>query len=46
LGMFLCAEGAFVMMALRDYCNDVRHVSEYEWMFGAQDGSAQSSPKQ
>jgi hypothetical protein len=46
LGMFLCAEGAFVMMALRDYCNDVRHVSEYEWMFGAQNGSSQSSPKQ
>jgi hypothetical protein len=40
LGMFLCAEGAFVMMALRDYCNDVRHISEYDWMFGNQDGSA------
>jgi diadenosine tetraphosphatase ApaH/serine/threonine PP2A family protein phosphatase len=40
LGMFLCAEGAFVLMALRDYCNDVRHVSEYDWMFGTQDGSA------
>jgi hypothetical protein len=39
LGMFLCAEGAFVMMALRDYCNDVRHISEYDWMFGNQDGS-------
>ena len=46
LGMFLCAEGAFVMMALRDYCNDVRHVSEYEWMFGAQDGSAPVPPRQ
>ena len=40
LGMFLCAEGAFVLMALRDYCNGVRHVSEYDWMFGPQDGSA------
>jgi hypothetical protein len=44
LGMFLCAEGAFVMMALRDYCNDVRHISEYDWMFGNQDGSALPSP--
>ena len=42
LGMFLCAEGAFVLMALRDYCNDVRHVSEYDWMFGPPDGSAPS----
>lgn len=42
LGMFLCAEGAFVLMALRDYCNDVRHVSEYDWMFGPQDGSTPS----
>jgi hypothetical protein len=39
LGMFLCAEGAFVMMALREYSNDVRHISEYDWMFGPQDGS-------
>jgi hypothetical protein len=39
LGMFLSAEAAFVMMAMREYANDVRHVSEYEWMFGAQDGS-------
>lgn len=44
LGMFLCAEGAFVMMALRDYCNDVRHISEYDWMFGSQDGSTLPSP--
>jgi hypothetical protein len=39
LGMFLSAEAAFVMMAMREYANDVRHVSEYEWMFGPQDGS-------
>jgi hypothetical protein len=39
LGMFLCAEGAFVMMALREYANDVRQISEYDWMFGPQDGS-------
>jgi hypothetical protein len=44
LGMFLCAEGAFVMMALRDYCNDVRHISEYDWMFGSQDGSVPVPP--
>jgi hypothetical protein len=45
LGMFLCAEGAFVMMALRDYCNDVRHISEYDWMFGTQDGSNPHLPE-
>jgi hypothetical protein len=39
LGMFLWAEAAFVMMAMREYANDVRHISEYEWMFGPQDGS-------
>ncbi len=39
LGMFLLAEAAFVMMALREYANDVRGASEYEWMFGVQDGS-------
>jgi len=39
LGMFLCAEAAFVMMALREYANDVRQISEYEWMFGSQDGT-------
>lgn len=44
LGMFLCAEGAFVMMALRDYCNDVRHISEFDWMFGSQDGSTPALP--
>jgi hypothetical protein len=39
LGMFLCAEAAFVMMALREYANDVRKISEYDWMYGTQDGS-------
>jgi hypothetical protein len=39
LGMFLCAEAAFVMMALREYANDVRGISEYDWIFGPQDGS-------
>jgi hypothetical protein len=39
LGMFLFAEGAFVMMALREYANDVRGISEREWMFGYQDGT-------
>jgi hypothetical protein len=39
LGMFLSAEAAFVMMAMREYANDVRQISEYEWMFGPQDGS-------
>jgi len=39
LSMFLSAEAAFVMMAMREYANDVRHISEYEWMFGSQDGS-------
>lgn len=43
LGMFLCAEGAFVMMALREYANDVRRISEYDWMFGAQGGSGLSA---
>ena len=42
LGMFLCAEGAVVMMAIRDYCYHVRHVSEYDWMFGTQDGSVRA----
>jgi hypothetical protein len=28
LGMFLSAEAAFVMMALREYANDVRRISE------------------
>ncbi len=44
LGMFLCAEAAFVMMAMREYANDVRRISEYEWMFGDQDGSAARVP--
>ena len=39
LGIFLCAESAFVMMALREYANGVRGISEYTWMFGKQDGS-------
>jgi hypothetical protein len=38
LGMFLCAEAAFVMMALREYAIDVLRISEYNWMFGAQNG--------
>jgi hypothetical protein len=37
LGIFLSAESAFVMMALREYINDTRRVSELEWMFGKQD---------
>ncbi|HEX4007743.1 MAG TPA: hypothetical protein VHX60_16330 [Acidobacteriaceae bacterium] len=45
LGMFLMAEAAFVMMALREYANDVRGVSEYEWIFGVQDGSDPRLPK-
>jgi hypothetical protein len=39
LGMFLMAEASFVVMALREYANDVRGASEYEWIFGVQDGS-------
>ena len=39
LGMFLFSEASFVMMALREHANDVRGISEYEWMFGTQDGS-------
>jgi hypothetical protein len=31
-------------MALREYANDVRGISEYEWMFGAQDGSPVTAP--
>jgi hypothetical protein len=46
LGMFLFAEAAFVMMALREYANDVRHISEYEWMFGSQEGTAGLKPGQ
>lgn len=40
LGIFLSAECAFVMMALREYINDTRRVSELEWMFGKQDAQA------
>ena len=45
LGMFLGAEAAFVMMALREYANDVRHISEYEWMFGRQAGTGGIAPE-
>jgi len=40
LAIFLSAECAFVLMALREYINDTRHVSELEWMFGKQDAKA------
>lgn len=40
LAIFLSAECAFVLMALREYINDTRHVSELEWMFGKQDAQA------
>ena len=40
LGIFPSAECAFVMMALREYINDTRRVSELEWMFGKQDAPA------
>lgn len=40
LAIFLSAECAFVVMALREYINDTRHVSELEWMFGKQDAEA------
>jgi hypothetical protein len=39
LGMFLLAEAAFVIMALREYSIDVLRISEYDWMFGSQEGS-------
>jgi hypothetical protein len=44
LGMFLCAEAAFVMMAMREYANDVRQISEFEWMFGPQEGTSGLKP--
>jgi hypothetical protein len=44
LGMFLAAEAAFVMMAMREYANDVRGITEFQWMFGAQDGSNPDIP--
>jgi hypothetical protein len=37
--MFLCPEAAFVMMALRDYANEVRQISKSDWIFGEKDGS-------
>lgn len=40
LAIFLSAECAFVLMALREYINDIRRVSELEWMFGKQDAQA------
>jgi len=40
LAIFLSAECAFVLMALREYINDSRQVSELEWMFGKQDAQA------
>jgi len=43
LGMFLFAEAAFVMMALREYSIDVLRISEYDWMFGSQEGSASAA---
>jgi hypothetical protein len=39
LGMFLLAEAAFVMMAVREYAIDVLQVSEQQWMFGEQAGT-------
>jgi hypothetical protein len=42
LAIFLSAECAFVLMALREYINDARHVTELEWMFGKQDAQALS----
>lgn len=39
LGMFLFAEAAFVLMALREYSIDVLRISEHDWMFGSQEGS-------
>jgi hypothetical protein len=39
LSMFLAAEAAFVMMAMREYAIDVRGITEREWMYGEQDGS-------
>jgi len=38
-GVFLCAEGAFIMMALREYTIDVLKLSEYNWIFDDQQGS-------
>jgi hypothetical protein len=35
-------DGKPASQRLSDYRNDVRHVSEYDWMFGPQDGSTSS----
>lgn len=40
LGIFLCPESAFVLMALREYINAKRGIREVEWMFGEQDNKA------
>jgi hypothetical protein len=39
LATFLSAEGAFVMMALREYTIDVLKLSEYDWIYADQQGS-------
>lgn len=39
LAIFLCPECAFVLMALREYINDTRGVSEIGWMFEKQDAA-------
>lgn len=46
LAMFLSAEAAFVLMAMREYANDVRGIAEYDWMYGPQDGSDPRLSKQ
>jgi hypothetical protein len=38
--IFLAPECAFVLMALREYINDTRPVSEPFWMFAKQDAKA------
>ena len=43
LSIFLFAESAFLLMAIREYINDVRQISEKEWMFGNQDDSLGAS---
>jgi hypothetical protein len=44
LAMFLSAEAALVTMAMREYANDVRGITEYDWMYGPQDGSDRGLP--
>jgi hypothetical protein len=39
-GIFISAECALAIVALREYINDTRHVCELEWMFGKQDAQA------